>query len=536
MTRILIRCDASLMIGSGHVMRCRTLARELQRDGAAAIFLCRRQLGDLINLLEQEFRVLTLPEQPLASCEGLEGRDFYGAWLGCTQEQDAADCLEVIARAGIDGVSWIVADHYGLGASWEEQLLEGLYGSDAAPKLLVIDDLADRSHQADLLLDQNFFGEVTHQRYQDLVPSQCRQLLGPHYALLGPEYAQLHSLVPPRTELRRVLVFFGAVDRLNLTCRALQALMDPALADLAVDVVLGLQSPHHHAVAELVARRPNTTLHGPLPSLAGLIARADLAIGAGGATTWERACLRLPSLVVALAANQLRFSEALDQAGHLHLLGDGASVTAEQIRSALFRLLTEPKPENPAPALTDGWGAPRLAMAMLGSQGEISMRSATAADESLLLRWANDPQVRANSFSPDPIAPVDHRCWFQKGLIDTNRLLLIATAADGCPIGQIRFDRQLASVHNDFREAAIDLSVDRCARGHGLAAELVRLGLQAMEQHWGPAVEAVAEVLNSNTASNACFARAGFTSDSESLSESPPSSRAINRWYWRPAS
>ena len=83
-----------------------------------------------------------------------------------------------------------------------------------------------------------------------------------------------------------------------------------------------------------MARRPNTTLHGPLPSLAGLIARADLAIGAGGATTWERACLRLPSLVVAIAANQLPFSEALDQAGHLQLLGDGASVTAEQIRSA----------------------------------------------------------------------------------------------------------------------------------------------------------------------------------------------------------
>jgi UDP-2,4-diacetamido-2,4,6-trideoxy-beta-L-altropyranose hydrolase len=525
MTRIITRCDASLLIGSGHVMRCRTLARELQRRGAEVIFLCRRQPGDLIHLLEQEFRVLALPEQPLAACEGLEGSDLYGAWLGCTQEQDASQCLEVLAIAGINGASWIVADHYGLDFRWESQLLAGLPGSDAAPKLLVIDDLADRTHQADLLLDQNFFGEATHHRYQDLVPQQCRQLVGPHYALLGPEYAQLHPLVPPRTELRRVLVFFGGVDPSNLTGRALEALMDPALENLAVDVVLGLQSPHRQAVAELVAKRRRTTLHGPLPSLAGLIARADLAIGAGGATTWERACLGLPSLVVAIAANQLPFSEALDQAGHLQLLGDGARVTAEQIRFALLARMTEPKPGQAANALSDGWGAPRLAMAMLGPQGAISLQPATAADEALLLHWANDPQVRVNSFSQEPIAPVDHHHWFQKGLADPNRLLLIATAADGCPIGQIRFDRQLTSAQADAKEVAVELSLDRCARGHGLAADLVRLGLQAMEQRWGPAVEAAAEVLKSNTASYACFARGGFTSDAELLSYPPPTLR-----------
>ena len=536
MTRVLIRCDASLAIGSGHVMRCRTLARELQRHGVVVCFLCRRQPGDLINLLEPEFAVLALPEQPLAPCDGLEGRDLYSAWLGCTQEQDAAQCLEVLAKAGIDCASWIVADHYGLDARWEAKLLAGLASGAAPPKLLVIDDLADRTHQPNLLLDQNFFGQATHQRYQDLVPPQCRQLLGPHYALLGPEYAQLHQLVLPRTELRRVLVFFGGVDPDNLSGRALEALMDPALADLAVDVVLGLQSPHRQAVAERVARRPHTTLHGSLPSLAGLIARADLAIGAGGVTTWERSCLRLPTLVVAIAANQLPFAEALDQAGHLQLLGVGASVTAEQIRSVLLARMIDPKPEKAAHALTDGCGALRLSMAMLGPQGAISLRLAMAADEALLLHWANDPQVRANSFSPEPIAPKDHHHWFQKGLTDPNRLLLIATTVDGCPIGQIRFDRQPDSAQTDAIEAKLSLLLDRCARGHGLAAALVRLGLQALEQHWGPSVEAVAEVLTSNIASNACFARAGFTSGSELLSDPPsPSSRAVKRWHWRPA-
>ena len=520
MTSILFRCDASLSIGSGHVMRCRTLARELERRGAPVTFLCRRQPGDLISLLEQEFAVLALPEQPLAVCEGLEGRDLYGAWLGCSQHTDAAQCLEALALAGITNSSWLVADHYGLDALWEAQLLAGLAGADAPPKLLVIDDLADLPHQADLLLDQNFFGKATEQRYQGLVPPHCRQLLGPHYALLGPEYAQLHSLVPPRTELRRVLVFFGGVDPANLTGRALEALKDSALAHLAVDVVLGLQSPHRQAVEELVDHRPHTTLHGPLPSLAGLIARADLGIGAGGATTWERACLGMPSLVVAIAANQLPFAQALDQAGHLQLLGDGASVNAEQIRSALLARIAEPHADVGGHDLTDGWGASRMSMTMLGPQGAISLRHASTADQALLLRWANDPEVRANSFSPEPIDPADHHHWFHTGQANPNRLQLIATAADGCPIGQIRFDREPASTEGGGSEATVDLSLDPCARGQGLADELVRLGLQTMEQHWGPATDAVAEVLPSNAASNACFARAGFTP--ETVSAVPP--------------
>jgi UDP-2,4-diacetamido-2,4,6-trideoxy-beta-L-altropyranose hydrolase len=519
MSSIIFRCDASLSIGSGHVMRCRTLARELHRRGGSITFLCRRQPGDLIKLLEQEFPVLPLPELPLAADVGLQGRDLYGAWLGSSQEQDAADCLQALAHAGIRSASWLVVDHYGLDASWEDQLLAGLAG-DAAPQLLVIDDLADRPHKVDLLLDQNFFGTVTETRYAGLVPEHCCQLLGPHYALLGPEYAQLHPLVPPRTELRRVLVFFGGVDPSNLTGRALEALLAPELAHLAVDVVLGLQSPHRQAVAELVARRPHTTLHNPLPSLAALIARADLALGAGGATTWERACLGLPSLVVAIADNQLPFPVALDQVGAIQLLGDAASVSAEQIFQALLAALQRPWPRACGHGLTDGFGAARVTTALLGLRPQLQLRPATAADRALLLRWASDPMVRANSFSPELFALADHHRWFQAGLSNPNRLLLIACDAQGCPLGQIRFDRQTQPADMAPREALIDLSLDRCARGQGLATELVRLGLQSMEQHWGPATEAVAEVLPGNTASQATFARAGFARDA--VSTVPP--------------
>jgi UDP-2,4-diacetamido-2,4,6-trideoxy-beta-L-altropyranose hydrolase len=537
MSSILIRCDASLSIGSGHVMRCRTLACELRRRGATVTFLCRRQSGDLIHLLEQDFPVLALPEQSLQATQTpqgdpLQGRKLYSAWLGCSHEQDAADCLQALTKANISSASWLVVDHYGLDAHWERQLMAGL-AREAVSRLLVIDDLADRSHQADLLLDQNFFGADTETRYAGLVPDQCRQLLGPHYALLGPEYAQLHSLVPPRTELRRVLVFFGGVDSANLTGRALEALLAPELAALAVDVVLGFQCPHRQAVEELVTRRPHTTLHNTQPSLAGLIARADLAIGASGATTWERACLGLPSMLVTIADNQLPFAQALDQAGKVQLLGSAAAVTAEQIRLALMDALQQHLPRASGQDLTDGWGVGRVAIALMGLQRPLMMRPAKATDEALLLRWANDLQVRANSFSPEPIAPGDHHRWFQAGLADGSRLLLIASDLSGCPVGQIRFDLQPHGSNDRGREALIDLSLDRCARGLGLAVDLAHLGLQAMHQQWGPCTEAVAEVLAGNAASQATFSKAGFRIDDCSVS--PPPSRPATRWRWSQA-
>jgi len=320
MTKIIIRCDASTSIGTGHVIRCRTLARQLQLRGADITFLCRRQPGDLIALLEREFYVIALPVLPLSPCDGLEGRDLYGVWLGCTQEQDAAQCLQALAEAGIKSASCLVTDHYGLDAIWEGQLLKGLAGRDAPPMLLVIDDLADRLHQADLLLDQNFFGEGSEHRYRGLVPPQCHQLHGPHYALLGPEYAQLHPLMPLRTELRRLLVYFGGGDPCNLTAQTLEALLETRMTDLAVDVVLGLQSPHRLAVEKFVAIRPNTTLHAPTESLAGLIARADLAIGAVGTTTWERACLGLPCISVPVASNQIPVSKMLARHNYIRLI------------------------------------------------------------------------------------------------------------------------------------------------------------------------------------------------------------------------
>ena len=523
MTCILFRCDASLQIGSGHVMRCRTLARQLRRRGAEITFLCRQLPGDLIELLSQEFQVLTLPAlagaaSSITNDDLLDGRALYGAWLGCSQQQDAEDCLVALAQAGGSGAHWLVVDHYGLDASWEAAMGEGLR-AEPVPQLLVIDDLADRAHSCDLLLDQNFFGVATHQRYGGLVPPHCRQLLGPQYSLLGPEYAQLHPLVPARRELRRVLVFFGGVDSANYTGQAIKALMAPELAHLAVDVVLGLQCPHRMAVETLVAQRPHTSLHRPQPSLAGLIARADLAIGAGGVTTWERACMGLPSVVLPVAANQIPFSEALAAAGLIYLLLDLTDLVS-QLGAIEPHLLAQ---SQICQGLTDGWGAQRLATAVLGVERPLGLRPVDSADESLLLRWANDPQVRERSFSADQITAEAHHNWFQAGLLRSDRLHFIVSDEQGCPLGQVRFDRLADGEHSPV--AVIDISVDRSAQGRGAGAELLRLALEALEEHWGSGVLAQADVLETNQPSRALFVRSGF------LPVSSPSQGVIRYCY-----
>ena len=185
-----------------------------------------------------------------------------------------------------------------------------------------------------------------------------------------------------------------------------------------------------------------------------------------------------------IAANQQPFAEALDKAGYLKHLGDANTVSAKQICSELLRHISPSikQCKDAGGDLTDGLGASRLAIAMVGPKTPVKLRHAEEEDEALLLRWANDMHVRSNSFSQEQITSSDHHHWFIKAMADSERLLLIALAENDVPVGQIRFDRQQMPSCRDVYEAMIDISVDRCARGHGLATEIVRLGLDAKEK------------------------------------------------------
>lgn len=333
--KVVFRTDASLQIGSGHVIRCLTLADALTSQGAECHFISRAHPGHLLDLTRKRGYTAHSLEMPEQLTQAPTNTTLaHASWLGCDWQTDAAQTGSILANLQAD---WLVVDHYALDLHWESAL------KSYSKKLMVIDDLADRAHLCDLLLDQNWFDEITPTRYHKLVPPHCLCYLGPAYALLKPEYAQLRASMPPRDGMvSRVLVFMGGSDPTNQTAQVLTVLIQPNFAHLLVDVVIGQNHPDAEGVAAEIADRPRFTLHQGLPTLAPLMAQADVMIGAGGSTTWERMCLGLPAIVISVAANQTTTNLALMNAGHIDFLGEIKDVKTAKIAEALQRCLDDP--------------------------------------------------------------------------------------------------------------------------------------------------------------------------------------------------
>lgn len=331
---IAFRTDASVQIGSGHVMRCLTLADELRQRGADLRFVCREHPGNLIDLIAAKgYPVARLPQAETGYIAATEDVG-HAAWLGVSWEDDAAETIAAISESKPD---WLIVDHYALDHRWEEVLRPHV------GKIMVIDDLADRRHDCDVLLDQNLYQEMEI-RYDNLVPTVCQKLLGPKYALLRPEFSMARKSLRSRNgEIKRVLVFFGAVDSTNETAKALQAVAGISDRHFAVDVVVGGGNPHKEQIQNLCAAHVGFHYHCQVDNMAALMAAADLAIGAGGATTLERCALGLPSLVIAVAVNQELLCDYLAKRGIIIYLGLSDSVDATKIRKNISTMINDKK-------------------------------------------------------------------------------------------------------------------------------------------------------------------------------------------------
>ena len=289
---IFFRTDASLIMGSGHVMRCLTLADALRVQGAQCHFISREHSGHLLEVIRQRGHTVTaLPAgNPIsAMTANVVPQPAHAAWLGCDWQTDALQTGAILTDLKPD---WLVVDHYALDQRWEEAV------TPQCRKLLVIDDLADRAHNCDLLLDQNLGRKSEH--YAPLVTAQCQVLTGPQYALLRPEFAALRPYSLQRRQaqpaLRQLLITMGGVDQPNATGKVLQALKTCALPqESRITVVMGLTAPWLQNVRELAAQMPwPTEVVISVGDMARRMADSDLAIGAAGSTSWERCCLHLP--------------------------------------------------------------------------------------------------------------------------------------------------------------------------------------------------------------------------------------------------
>jgi RimJ/RimL family protein N-acetyltransferase len=301
------------------------------------------------------------------------------------------------------------------------------------------------------------------------------------------------------------------MDAANHSVVALEALSHPRLLHLAVDVVVGAGAPHRAVLESRVLQRPSTSLHVGLPSLAGLMARADLALGAAGTASWERACLGLPSLVVPVAENQEQGAWALEAAGVARCLDLQAVVDpVKTLQIALLELLYAPDAlqamSEACLQLGDGRGLARVVASLLGPAGSMRLRPAQAGDLWLYHWWASDPQVRRQSFNSDPIPLLQHRRWFAGRLSSPLSLLRVLEDGNRLPLGQIRFERGAES----SSRVVISFSLDSLARGRRLAPLLLQLGLVELARCWVNSCEAYGEVRAENQASCRAFLRAGF--------------------------
>lgn len=310
--KVLLRADASVSVGSGHIMRCLTLAKALKQRGAVCDFICRPHQGHLIAWLSsQGVNVIVLPA-PIDN-----------------EVDDARQCLNNLTTS----YQLLVLDHYQLGQAYCQRMRE------RCDKILVIDDLANRQHDCDILLDQNLLPNG-NERYQHLVPAHCIQLLGPRYALLRDEFYQRPS--NSNGQPKHILVSFGGSDEQNLTTMAVNAIAQLKPEQVTADIVIGANNPWRAMLQQQVARLPNVQLHVQCNYMASLMYQARLMLGAGGATHWERCICGLPGLVVTVAENQQATTAYLDELGACVWLGQAAEMSAEFFAEQLCYYLSQP--------------------------------------------------------------------------------------------------------------------------------------------------------------------------------------------------
>lgn len=492
---VVFRVDASIKIGSGHVMRCLTLADELQRYGANIVFICRELIGHMIDLIEKKgYEVVRLPT-PLKK-KPCQKDDVEHAWLlELSWEQDAIESLKALNGCYQE---WLIIDHYGLDYRWSYLL------RPMVKNIMVIDDLADRVHDCDILLDQNLY-HAMESRYNNLTPTNCQKLLGPYYALLRPEFnLYRNNLCKKNGQIKRILVFFGGMDLTNMTEKALEALLKIENRQFAVDVVVGSCNPYKEKIKFICETHYKFNYYCQVDDIASLMFQADFSIGAGGTTTWERCALGLPGVVVSIAKNQLELATYAAEIGISFLLGDEYSTSSETIETAVRTFLLSPYNllgySNRCLEIVDAKGVQRVARAIMPKK--ITMRLASLEDSNAMFEWRNSEETRKHSFSQKKISRNSHNKWLINCLNRADCIILIGDM-NSEPIGVVRYDISAG-------EALISIYLVPGNYGQSIGTELLKSSKQWLKEN-KPSIQIInAHILPDNLASKKVFEQAGY--------------------------
>jgi UDP-2,4-diacetamido-2,4,6-trideoxy-beta-L-altropyranose hydrolase len=475
---LLFRADAGVAIGTGHVMRCLALAQAWQDAGGRALFAMAESTPAIHEkLLSEACAVFSIP-------------------VGSGTPDDARNTA---ALATEHDASWVVVDGYQFSAEYQHAL------KTAGHKLLFIDDYGHAAHYyADLVLNQNLPTNETLYRNRE---PQTRLLLGPRCCMLRREFRAWREWERDiRATGNRVLVTMGGSDPENVTAKAIEALSLIQGDDLEATVVVGGSNPRLELLERLAGKASHKiVVRSDVSNIAEWMSWADVAISAAGSTCWELCWLALPALLVDVADNQTPVARELDRRGCALHLGSSREVSAESIAAPLMRLLKSAEERGPlsrrSHELVDGEGAARVVSALRSPT--LRLRPAQKHDMRLLWEWANDPAVRAASFSSGPISWETHRAWFTEKLRQKKCLILIAEDDAGTPVGQVRFDPR------DDGGADVNVSLAKASRGRGLASSIIESGVQEAFRtaNWN---RIHAFIKPENAASQKAFEKAGF--------------------------
>ena len=481
--KVLIRADASDQIGHGHIMRCLTLAAALTRAGAECLFVCRE-----------------LPGHAQAAIAG------YGFPLDLIHypELSFTDIIAEDARLTLLSVAtwkphWIIVDHYELNADWQFAV------KNSGCRLLALDDWPHRQHQSDLLLDQNLAADA--EAYSAWIDSTCRILTGAHFSLLRPEFMRkkVNRIYAENNGLR-ILINLGGADLSGYSADIVEQLMPLAQRlNLQLVVLVNQRSVSYPQIAEKITAGYYpfaVQLQSYSQDMCSLYDSVDLAIGAGGSSTWERASRGLPTALIVIANNQQATAQAAVTANMAVIIGDFTRSPLLDF-AALAGLLSTPdrlqQMSQCAAAIFDGSGPKRIVREMLlKSRQDVQLIAAQAQDCTLFYQWQTEPGARR--FFRNPQVPVwsDHRSWYLK-VLRCRAVMLYKIMLCGMAAGYIRLD-----IHNR-RDAEISVLITRKFQGLGLAATALKI---CVFQH--PELRFYAAIKDGNYASRRSFRRAGF--------------------------
>lgn len=474
MATIAFRVDAIAQMGSGHLMRCLTLAEAMQKLGHHSVFICHELALDQGSRIEElGFEYYPLSAEPLPAARSYPYP--HSAWLPHGEIEDARAFAEVIASRVQSTINWVVVDHYCLGAPWEAEVSCLVAGQ---PKILAIDDLADRPHQSHALLDQSLGRDKSE--YSPLCPSSTLYFIGPDYALLRDEFVRLRHEKSGQKEATdfSVLVTLGGSDPANCSELVLQALEQIELP-LQITLLAGALNQRADALKKLcVHSRHRTHFYRHSSEMAKLYQQADLCLGASGASCWERCVVGLPTVSIVLAANQEKAAGQLMDIGAIHNFGYLNEARIAELADTVSRLAGEPdelhKMALKAAAVCDGLGARRVAFSLHSAQNEqpgLLLRKADANDIELVYEWQCQPATRQHARNKAIPGFAEHRSWMTRKLADSQSYFYILEV-EASPAGVVRLDGN-PSETGEIGELELSIFLDHAYQGMGIAARVL---------------------------------------------------------------